>query len=125
VAVVGEAVREFLAPEIEVLRVTVVEQVPDHLDPVLARRAHERLDGGEIVAAAAEIDEGPADSLARGVDAEGRKVAVILIDRLVVPGGGDLVEPLAMAVEARGALESGQEKAAKHALRSSPRVHST
>ncbi len=38
VAVVGEALREVLAPQVEILRETVVEEVPDDFDAVFVRQ---------------------------------------------------------------------------------------
>ena len=113
VAIFGEALWEGGAPEVDVLRIAVMEQVPDDCDAVLPRRAGERLQAGEIIAAAS-VDQRPAHRLARGMDAERREVAVILVDAAVVPGRGDLIEPLPVPVVACRALEAGKEEAAKH-----------
>ena len=90
-----------------------MEEIPDDLDPAPARRLDEGSETGEIVAAAA-VDERPADGLAGGVDAERREVAIIALDGSVVPGRRHLIEPPAVAVIARRALEAREEEAAKH-----------
>ena len=114
VAVVGEALREVIAPQVEMLRETVVEEVPDHFDAVFGGSLEEGLDGREIVASVPEIDERPADHLARRAEPQFGELAVIVVDGAFMAGRDNVVEPLAMAVEPGRTFETGKEEAAKH-----------
>src|SRR3954468_3648050 len=103
--IIREPLRKPVAPEVDVARIAVVEEIPDDLDPVPARRLDEGCKTGEIVAAAV-VDERPAHGLAGGVDAERREVAIITLDRSVVPCRRHLIEPPTVAVIPRRALEA-------------------
>src|SRR4051812_40228408 len=60
VAIFGETPDKLLAKRVELARVAVVKQVPNHLDAVAAARTHKGPHGGEVVFPPL-IDERPAD----------------------------------------------------------------
>lgn len=96
------------------MRIPIVEEIPDHLDSGAPRRFGKGLDGREIVAPPANVDERPSDSLSCGMDAKRIEVEIVLLDRAVVSRGHYLIEPVTVSVVAGGPLEAGQEKAAEH-----------
>ena len=62
----------------------------------------------------AEIDQRPTHDLADAPNAEIGEPPVILVYTAIMARRPDLVEPLAMAVEAGRSLETGEEKTPKH-----------
>ncbi len=112
--VVGEPFGKLWTEQVQSRRIAIVEEIPDHLDAGSPGGFDERSKTREVVSPAALIDERPAHCLAGAVDAEFREIAVILFDRLVVTGGHDLIEPIAVQVIAGRALEAGQEEAPEH-----------
>src|SRR5438067_2485342 len=113
VTVIGKALREFFGEDVDIFRVTVMEQVPDDINAVFAAGFDERIDGAEIVLAA-PIDERPAHRLAGGGNADFVKPLVIFLDMFVVVRSANLIDPFAAGVVASGAFKSCEEKATKH-----------
>ena len=110
--VVRKPRRECIAERIEPGGIAVVKQIPDDLDPVVPAGVDEGLHAAEIITAG-PIDDRPADRLARGAESRGAQPGVVAFDLPVVLGGHDLVDPVAVPVEARRALEAGEKEAAE------------
>jgi hypothetical protein len=45
------------------------------------------------------------------------QAAIVVVGMMIMPRRADLVDPLALLIEARSALESGKEKALEHKVR--------
>src|SRR5689334_25444546 len=95
---------EGLFERVEVVRIPVVEEVPDDGNALLLGGFHVRQGAGKVQPAPA-VYAVPADAVADGVDAGGAQVAIVLAEVEVVAGQRELVNALAVAVDGRGALE--------------------
>ena len=112
-AVSRKSIYEDRRKNIQVIRIAVMEKIPDHVEAPAQGRVHEGLHRAEV-AVAALVHQRPADGLAHRVDAHLPQAVIVGFDVQVVPGRRDLVDPLAVHVVARGALEARQVEAAKH-----------
>jgi hypothetical protein len=121
VAVVREPGRELTGERVQVLRVAVVEEVPDDLHSVPPAGFDEGPDRGEVVPAPV-VHQGPAHAVSRRADADFPQKPVVFVNELVVAGRRHLVDPLFQAVVAGRALKAGEKEALEHyaALASGP-----
>jgi hypothetical protein len=89
----GEAPDEPGVERVGVVGKAVVAEIPDREDLVAIHGRDERLERGEVVAAAAVVDERPGDPLAGDGDAEAPEEGVVLVGVLGVARLLDQVPP--------------------------------
>ena len=106
-----EALDELVRKKVDVIRPTVVPEIPDHLHIGIAGGGEHWPDAGEIVFARAGFYQVPAQAVADAVDAVALHEPVIACHEGVVPGGGDEVEAFASGKPVLRALESSHEEA--------------
>ena len=92
-----------------------MKEIPYHPYAVAVCGLYEGFERGEIVSTAA-IDERPTNGLTRGMQAQSRDVGIVLVDIGVVTCRDDLIEPLAVPVEACRPLETRKKETLKHAF---------
>jgi len=96
-----------------------MEQVPDHLDLVLAGRPDQRLDRGKIKNPTASVDQRPAYAVAHCPYADLAQPAVVGVGKAQVPGLVDQVDPIAVAVESGCTFKPAEKVAVEqHGARS-------
>ena len=115
-AVIRETLSKAIAQRVEVTRIAIVEQIPDHLHAVPARRLEKGVDAGEVISAATQIDERPADRFARRPQANRGDVGIVGVGPGLMSRRHHLVEPLAIAVEAGRSLEAGKKETREHQI---------
>src|SRR4051812_39035670 len=106
----GEAGREALVERIAIVRIAVMAQIPDRQDRMAPLRLEEWIDGGEIVTAAAPVDERPGNPLARASDAELPQHPVILVGMGAMLGLLAQVSPPLVLPDEGRAFEARQEE---------------
>ena len=108
---IGEARGEVLAGLVDVIGRTVMEQVPDHLDPGALGGLQRRQPARPVVIARRFFDQMPAQAIADRAETELSAQLIILQHMLVVAGRPDEVEANAVAPPVRRTFEAGLKEA--------------
>src|SRR4029078_4764576 len=103
----GKALRKILGRRVDMIRGSVVEQVPDDLDSGLAGGIERGKPARPVIFARRLLDQMPAKAVAHRAEAELLALPIILRDVAVVPGRADQVEANAVAPPMRHAFEPG------------------
>ena len=109
----GEALDECRAPEIQVIRITVMAQIPNHLHLLRLRRFEHRHEAAPVVAARAAFDQVPAQAVAGTTNVQPAQSLVILVRPARVSGVGQQVQAPTILAALTGTFETGHDEAAE------------
>jgi hypothetical protein len=107
----GEAVEEGGGPDVEVVRVAVVAQVPDRPRAGGLRGAQHGQEARPVVAPRGGLDEVPAQAVPHRPDPVPAQQGVVLGDEPVMARGGQEVEAAAVGPPVARAFEPAEEEA--------------
>jgi len=109
----GEMIDKRGLPDVKVIGIAEVRQLPDNLHLMLLRRAHHRQKAAPVVAVWLFFNQIPARAVARRLQALRRQRGVILLQQHIVAAADHHVEPLARRAAGGRAGKAALKKGVK------------